>query len=118
MQRLIVTLSFATAVGLGSTAFADVPPGPPPRPHEEPPSPEPTPEQPPEEPPSPEHVRERPPEEPPQTADVKQDDTKKDDAKKSGNCSVRDDGHDLLALAALVLLVSGAALRRRNAAVS
>ena len=109
MQRLIVTLSFATAVGLGSTAFADVPPGPPPRPHEDPPSPEPTPER----PPSPEHVRERPPEEPPQTADAKQD-----DAKKSGNCSVRDDGHDLLALAALVLLVSGAALRRRNAAVS
>lgn len=69
-------------------------------------------------PPEPKEVTTPAPEQPAKTetkTDAKSD-TKSDAETKSGNCSVEtDNNQSVLGLAALVLLISGAALRRRKA---
>ena len=114
----------ALTLGLAAPAFADVAPGPRERktktlePHEAPPAeleapPEPEPEAEPETEPAPEakpEVETKP--------EVKSEpEPKKAEAaknEKSGSCSIDDGSQHLFGLAALVLLISGASLRRRS----
>ena len=112
MRRIAALLAFSLIAGMSATALADrAPRRPDPAPEEAPP------EAPPEEP-QPEAQPEAPPEEPKQDkpADDKpaeKKDDKKAEAEKSGSCSVAQEDDAMLALAALVLLTSGLALRRR-----
>lgn len=56
------------------------------------------------------------PEPEPETKTESKSDAKSDSKSKSGNCSVQTDNNQtVLGLAAFVLLISGAALRRRKA---
>ena len=117
MRRIAALLAFSLIAGMSATALADrAPRRPEPASEETPPEEKPEeaqPEAPPEEP-QPEAQPEAPPEEPKAdkpAADEKDD--KKAEAEKSGSCSVAQEDDAMLALAALVLLTSGLALRRR-----
>lgn len=129
LELLVPSLVAGTLVlGFSAPAFADVAPR---RPREEPPAPqpEPTPEPNTEAPEQPETEAEAPKpreglyevsdaEPPPEKAEAKPEakaEAKKAEDKKSGNCSIDDsDDRNILGLAALVLVISGAALRRRS----
>jgi MYXO-CTERM domain-containing protein len=117
MQRTLGLLlpSFIVAtlsIGFATPALADVPPGPRPSPQPDPVAP---PEPAPAPAPAPEVKTEPAPEAKTETPPEAKPDAKKADDKKGGSCSIDDDGdRNVLGLAALVLLISGAALRRRR----
>lgn len=131
-RPLLSSLAVAMlAFGLAAPAFADIGPRPPREnkkveiePHRAPPM-TPPPEAAPPEPAQPEvpAEAETPPEtEPEAKAEIKTEtetkpDSKKAEDSKTSGCSIEDDSErNILGLAALVLLISGASLRRRRRA--
>jgi hypothetical protein len=114
MRKLSVIGSFIVIATAASPAWADVAPppqDPPPPSDPQPPTPPPVAEQPPAEPPADEKKAD---DKVAEKADEKKSDDKKADDKKSGSCSITDDNNAMLGLAALALLLSGVALRRRD----